>query len=111
MVMVMMLSLLYNNMLMGMKILVIVYSGEFMVLSIVDFGVVGVGFKRKMRVKFINYNLVVVEVNMMIIKGMCSVIGLMFLLNVDVSYCDVDVDVDEVFVIDDCIERFGSTCI
>ena len=104
------LSLLHNNTSTGTKIPVIVYSGELTVSSTVDFGVVGVGLKRKMRVKFTNHNPVVVEVNTMIIKGTRSVTGSMFSLNADASYRDVDVDVDEVFAIDDCIERSGSTC-
>lgn len=105
------LSLLHNNTSTGTKIPVIVYSGELTVSSTVDFGVVGVGLKRQnLGVKFTNHNPVVVEVNTMIIKGTRSVTGSMFSLNADASYRDVDVDVDEVFAIDDCIERSGSTC-
>ena len=102
------LSLLHNNTSTGTKIPVIVYSGELTVSNTVDFGVVGVGLKRKMRVQFTNHNPVVVEVHTMIIKGTRSVIGSMFSLNADARFRDVDAD--EVFAIDDCIERSGSTC-
>jgi len=102
-----MLTLYHNNSMSGTKIPIIVYSGELTAPSTVDFGIVGVGLRRSARVRFTNLNPVPLDVHTLIIKGTRSVRGSTFSLAEELSG---DVEPDEVFEIDGCIENSGNVC-
>lgn len=101
------LTLYHNNSMSGTKIPIIVYSGELTAPSTVDFGIVGVGLRRSVRVKFTNLNPVPLDVHTLIIKGTRNVRGSTFSLVEELSG---DVEPDEVFEIDGCIESSGNVC-
>lgn len=102
-----MLTILHNNTRAGTNIPIIVYSGELTVQSKVDLGVLGVGLKRKMQVKFVNHNPVAVEINTMRITGTRSIKGVSFSLRDDAQS---EVYAEDVFDIDGCIELSGTVC-
>ena len=101
------LTLYHNNSLSGTKIPVIVYSGELTAPSTVNFGIVGVGLRRSVRVKFTNLNPVPLDVHTLIIKGTRSVRGSTFSL---AEESGGDIEPDEVSEIDGCIESSGNVC-
>ena len=101
------LTLYHNNSMSGTKIPIIVYSGELTAPSTVDFGIVGIGLRRSVRVKFTNLNPVPLDVHTLIIKGTRSVRGSTFSLAEELSG---DVEPDEIFEIDGCIESSGNVC-
>ena len=101
------LTLYHNNSLSGTKIPVIVYSGELTAPSTVNFGIVGVGLRRSVRVRFTNLNPVPLDVHTLIIKGTRSVRGSTFAL---AEESGGDIEPDEVSEIDGCIESSGNVC-
>ena len=101
------LRILHNNTRTGTRVPIVIYSGELTVQSNVDFGVMGVGLRRKVHVKFINHNPIPVEVHTMKITGTRSITGTTFSLRADSKS---EVYAEDVFDIDSCIELSGNVC-
>jgi len=98
------LRILHNASKAGTRIPLVVYSGELTAQSDVDFGVLGLGVKKRMDVIYRNDNPIAVEVHTVTIKGARRITAM------QAGVSDLEVGDDEMSDVGECIEKTGRVC-